>query len=239
MMPSEKPIISKEFVFIQNSPGASKGEIFLRKSDGSLVSMNAESHSKLKKERLDSLVIETMGLEGREYITLNLVEAKKKLGDDFPRISQVGKEKVYSAPKKAADLHAHLPEADRHLVKTFQKAVSQKAVELSQKTIEAKINHTYTAYKGDILLHVNERLGEGGFKTVKLAQSIFTEEYIVIGTIKSAMETKEQVKSLKNEYELHKQFQGIGFMKVYDFIVYKNKEASGRHAIHTFTHNFF
>lgn len=235
MIPSEKSMTFKgtEYLFLHSHPpknGIEKGELIIRKSDGSLVSIHAEMQSRLKKAPLDSFVLEAKVEKGKEYFTIDSLEAKNKLGDDFSLIKQIGKNKLNL---KEANLEHYLPESDRHLGKIFQRAMTEKASELSPQTIDnsVRINHTYTINKGDILLHVNEKLGEGGFKTVKLAKSIFSNEYLVIAHLKASVETKKQIENLANEYDLHKKFQGIGLMKGYDFIVYKNKKTSGQHAI--------
>ena len=79
-------------------------------------------------------------------------------------------------------------------------------------------------------MHVNDKLGEGSFKIAKLAKSVFTEDFIVITHLKPSAETKKGIENFRNEYLLHKRFQGVGFMQVFDLIVYKDKK-SGQHAI--------
>jgi serine/threonine protein kinase len=217
------------YLFIRHPQSSSTGQLFLRNAEGTVISLHAEvysSRSKLKdaqSSKTESIGLEIVGKSGREFLHINSIEAKKKMGDEFSAIKHIAKDVGIS---KSLDT---LPEVDQQLKKVFSKALeSGKTVEISAQP------HTYTVIKGDILLHVNDKFAEGGIKSIKLAQNILNDEFIVIAHIKdsaSKADLKKGIVNLENEYLMHKKFQGIGFMKVHDFIVYRNVTTNAQHAI--------
>ena len=93
MLPSNSPNNSKvSFLFLQSGlpkNGTTQGELFLMKPDGSLISINAELHTKQKKWGLETIVIESMGIKMQSTLQLMLLKQRKNLQKIFRLLIQL------------------------------------------------------------------------------------------------------------------------------------------------------